>query len=126
MQDFKHLQMWQRAHALAIATHKLAHSFGRAGYAHLRGQLVRAADSIESNIVEGCGAESNREFARFLDISIKSSNETEFRLLSARDLALISPSDWQKHTAETIEIRKMIYGYRKKVLASSRRNGKSP
>ena len=83
--------MWQRAHALAIAIHKLAHPFGRAGYAHLRGQLARAADSIESNIVEGCGADTNKEFARFLDMSIKSANETELRA------TMSWPGDEQRH-----------------------------
>ena len=122
MQDFKHIQAWQRAHALAIALHKLARGFTRAGYPHLRAQLTRAADSIAANIVEGCGSATKKEFARFLDMSIKSANETEHHLLSGRDLDLVSPDDWQKFTAETIEIRKMTYGYRKKVLQSSRRS----
>ena len=120
MQDFKHIQAWQRAHAMAIAIHKLARHFSRAGHAHLRVQLTKAADSIATNIVEGCGSGTNKEFARFLDVSIKSANETEYHLLSARDHDLISLADWQKFTAETIEIRKMTYGYRKKVLASDR------
>lgn len=121
MQDFRHIRAWQRAHALAIALHKLARPFGRAGHAHLRSQLTSAAESIAANIVEGCGAATNKEFARFLDVSIKSANETEYHLLSARDFALISPSDWQKYTAETVEIRKMTYGYRNKVLSHTRR-----
>ena len=120
MQDFKHIRAWQRAHALSIALHKLVDSF--AGHAHLKSQLTRAADSIASNIVEGCGAESNKEFSRFLEMSIKSANETEYRLLAARDLELIEPRTWQQHGGETVEIRKMIYAYRKKVLASSRRH----
>jgi len=37
-------------------------------------------------------------------------------LLSARNQVLISPSDWQRYSSETIEVRKMIYGYRKKLL----------
>jgi len=86
----------------------------------LKAQLTRAADSISANIVEGCGSATNKEFGRFLDGSIKSANETEHHLLSARDLGLMSPDVWQKHSAETIEIRKMIYGYRKKVLQSNR------
>jgi four helix bundle protein len=49
------------------------------------------------------------EFARFLDIAIKSANETEHHLLSAHALTLLSPEDWHRYTAETIEIRKMIY-----------------
>lgn len=61
-------------------------------------------------------ASTNKDFARFLDVSIKSANETEGRLLAARDLGLIAPDAWQKYSAETIEVRKMIYAYRKKVL----------
>jgi len=118
VQDFKDIKAWRRAHALAIALHKSASGFSRAGHAHLRSQLTRAADGIATNIAEGCGAATNKEFARFLDISIKSANETEHHLLSARDLDLVSPETWQKFTAETIEIRKMTFGYRKRVIQS--------
>jgi S23 ribosomal protein. len=118
VQDFKQIQAWQRAHALAIALHKSASHFSRVGHAHLRSQLTRAADGIAANIAEGCGAATSKEFARFLDISIKSANETEHHLLSARDLNLVSPEAWQTFTAETIQIRKMTHGYRKKVIQS--------
>jgi four helix bundle protein len=120
MQDFKHIRAWQRAHALAIALHKLARGFTRQGYANLRSQLTRAADSIGATIIEGCGAATNKEFARYLDMSIKSANETEGHLLSARDLELVPFNIWQKYSDETVEIRKMIFGYRKKVLSSPR------
>lgn len=120
MQDFKHIRAWQRAHALAIGIHKAAARFGKAGDAHLRSQLIRAASSIATNIVEGCGAVTNREFARFLEIAIKSANETEHHLLSAEALSLISHDDWLRFSTETIEIRKMIFVYRKRILASPR------
>jgi four helix bundle protein len=54
--------------------------------------------------------------ARFLDISIKSANETEYHLLASRDLQLISRVDWQEYTTETLEVRKMIYAYRVAIL----------
>jgi hypothetical protein len=38
--------------------------------------------------------------------------------LSTRDLDLYSSDEWQTFTAETIEIRKMIYTYRNKVLGT--------
>ena len=71
---------------------------------------------MAENIVEGCEATSTKDMARFFDMSIKSANETEHHLLNARDRVLISPEDWQKYTAETIEVRKMTYTYRKKAL----------
>ena len=120
MQDFHHIQAWQRAHALSVALHKMAIAFSRKGHGHLRSQLTRAVDGIESNIVEGCGAATNKEFARYLDVSVKSANEPEVRLLTARDLSLITHAAWEGYSGETVEIRKMIYAYRKKVLQSDR------
>ena len=116
MRDFKRLEIWQRAHALAIALYKATGNYGRLGYGHLRSQLMRAADSIGTNIAEGCGAESNREFARFLEMSIKSATETENHLISVRDLNLMSREDWFRYSTETVEIRRMTFGYRKRVL----------
>ena len=122
MQDFKHIKAWQR-HALSIALHKRAVGWSRRGHGNLRSQLTAAAESIATNIVEGCGAATNKEFARFLDMSIKSANETEYHVLCTRDLDLLSLDEWQKYSTETVEIRKMIYAYRKKVLNSDRGAG---
>ena len=74
MRDFKRIKAWQRAHALAIELHKRTKRFPRAGYARLRAQLTGAADSIKDTIAEGCGAATNKDFARFLDMAIKSAN----------------------------------------------------
>ena len=116
MQDFKHIVAWQRAHGLAMALHGATRGFGRLGHAHLRAQLLGAAQSVAANIVEGCGAASSREFARFLDVSIKSANETEYHLLSARDLRLLTQQVWTGYAGEIVEIRKMTYTYRQRVL----------
>jgi hypothetical protein len=56
-------------------------------------------------------------------MSIRSVNETEQHLRFARDIGVLSPGDWHRLSAETIEIRKMIYGYRKKVLSRDRTDG---
>ena len=116
MRDFRHIRAWQRGHALSIAIQRLARDFGRKGQGKLCAQLTSSAHSIPTNIVEGCGAVTHKEFARYLDISIKSANETEYHLLKSRDLELISDAAWQKYTTETIEVRKMIYAYRVAIL----------
>ncbi|HXD49753.1 MAG TPA: four helix bundle protein [Gemmatimonadaceae bacterium] len=121
MQDFKQIKAWQRAHALAIELHKATRHFSRVNAGTLRKQLTSAADSVAATIVEGCGAATSPEFARYLDIAIKSANETEYHLLAARDRELISQRQWEKFTAEVVEIRKMTIGYRKRVLANDRR-----
>src|SRR5215831_1524035 len=116
MRDFKRLEIWRRAHALMIALYKVTAGYGRLGHGHLRSQLMRAADSIKTNIAEGCGTDSNRELARFLDMSIKSANETENHLITVLDLQLMPHANWLRYSTETVEIRKMTFAYREKVL----------
>lgn len=80
--------------------------------------MCSAAESVVSNTVEGCGASSQKEFARFLDISIKSSTELEGQLHLARACGILSPDEWQRLTTETVDVRRMLCGLRAKVLAS--------
>ncbi|MEO7084244.1 MAG: four helix bundle protein [Gemmatimonadaceae bacterium] len=116
MQDFRKLQVWARAHALALAVRRAARGFPRTGFGSLRNQMIRAAESIATNIVEGCGAESRKEFARFLEIAIKSAMELEYHLQLANDCDVISPAVWQELSAEVIEVRRMLQGLRRRVL----------
>ncbi len=82
--------------------------------------MVSAAESIVCNIVEGCGATTRKEFARFLDISIKSTCELEYQLQLATDCGVLASRDWQSVSAETIEIRRMLCGLRRAVLEADR------
>jgi len=70
-----------------------------------------------STIAEGCGAASQREFARFLDMSIKSTSETQHHLLDACAKGLMSREECEEFVDEAVQIRRMTYGLRAKVLA---------
>lgn len=72
------------------------------------------------NIVEGCGASSLKEFARFLDHSIKSTSELESQLELAKDYGALGGWEYQRLSTETVEIRRMICGYRAKVLSTAK------
>jgi four helix bundle protein len=115
MQDFRKLKVWNRAHALSLELRRLVAGFP-SGYSELKEQITSAAESIASNIVEGAAASSKKEFARFLDFSIKSSVELEYRLQLAFDYALTAEATWERHTLEVVEIRRMTFGLRKSVL----------
>ena len=118
MRDFHNLIVWQRAHVLSLLVHRAARRIRRREHEPLRSQLRRAADSIAANIVEGCGAATRKEFARFLDIAIKSASEVEYHLLVAGDHGVLRQEAWQSMTGEMIEIRKMTHGLRKKILTT--------
>ena len=119
MQDYRKLRVWGPAHALALDVRKATNQFPRTGYASLRSQVTAAAESIACNIVEGCGAASQAEFARFLDISRKSSMELEYQLQLARDYGILPHAAWESLRIETIDVRRMLCGLRSKVLAAS-------
>ena len=116
MRDYNRLEFWRRAHAQVIAIGDVARRIRGRDFASLRSQLIRSSESVAATIVEGCGASSAKEFARFLEMSIKSGAETEYHLKSGRDRRAISYDDWRRLSVETIEIRKMTYVYRKKLL----------
>jgi len=50
--DFKKLQVWQKAHALAVNVNKIGGALGPT-HSSLRSQMIRAAMSIDANITEG-------------------------------------------------------------------------
>lgn len=118
MQDYRKLRVHRKAHALMLAVKRATLQFPRRGYASLSTQMTNAAQSIAFNIVEGCGADSQKEFARFLDISIKSSMELEYQLKVAADYEVLSDMVSASLSDETIDVRRMLCGLRAKVLAS--------
>ena len=95
---------------MALEAHRVAPQLRGPKHASLRSQIMRAALSVPTNIVEGCGQQSPREFARFLKIALNSTSELEYHLLAARELKAVSAADSLTLTSQVIEVRKMLYG----------------
>ena len=66
MQDYRKLRVWQKAHALTLRTYAVSATFKRPESWSLRDQMTRAAISVPSNIAEGSGRGTDRDFRRFL------------------------------------------------------------
>jgi len=116
MQDFRRLDVWKRALAHTIAVRRATGRFPRRGFAELKDQIHRSAESIVNNIVEGCGAPTDPDFARFLSVSIKSAIELEGQLEMANCYEIIPNAAWDRLSRETVEIRRMLFGLRKSIL----------
>jgi len=110
MADFKKLLVWQKAHTMALNAHRVAGRIRGADHSALRGQMIRAAMSVPTNIVEGSGQQSDREFSRFLRIALNSTTELEYHLITARDLDAARESDCLTLLTQVIEVRKMLHG----------------
>ena len=66
--------------------------------------------SIPTNIVEGNGYKSPRDFSRFLGYAMNSATELEYHLIVAHDLDVVSKSDFRSLIDQVTEVRKMIHG----------------
>jgi len=119
MADFKKLKVWQKAHELALATYRACESIKGSPATIVRDQLLRAVMSIGSNIAEGSAKQSDREFARYIRISLGSSTEAENHLLLAGDLSLIDKTDFEALTLQVEEVRKMLNGFVKRLVADA-------
>ena len=122
MQDFRQLHVWKRAHAFTLDVRRAVEAMPRTGYTDLKSQLTRAAQSIVDIIVEGCAAASRPEFARYLDISIKSTSEVDYQLELARDLGVLPHDVWKPLATEVVEIRKMLSALRRSIVTAASRD----
>jgi four helix bundle protein len=113
MGEFSKLHVWRKAHALALNVHRVATGIRRADHAALRKQMIRSAMSIPTNIVEGRGQVSDREFCRFLRYAVQSSSELHYHLVVARDISAIRLSDFNSLLDQVIEVTRMLYGLTK-------------
>jgi four helix bundle protein len=110
MADFKKLAVWRKAHALSLNVHRVAGRIRGTLHLSLRSQMIRAAMSIATNIVEGRGQKVGRAFARYLRISLNSTSELEYHLITARDMGVLSEKDFVSLLAQVIEVRRMLHG----------------
>ena len=118
MADFKKLDVWQKAHALALCIDRTRKTIRSSDYTSLRNQIFTAALSIPANIAEGRRKTSEKEFARFLGIAVASASELESHLIFARDANPISEDDFVSLVSQTIVVRKMLYSLIKRLSGS--------
>lgn len=118
MQNFKELNVWNKAHLLTLEIYTISKTFPKEELYGLTSQIRRSSASIPTNIAEGCGRGGSVEFGRFLQIAIGSANELEYQLILSRDLNYFSDKDYQALSDQLLEVKRMLLGlYRKVRLA---------
>ena len=65
MQDYKKLKVWELSHELTLEVYQKTSVFPKEELFGLTSQLRRASSSIPTNIAEGCGRSSDKDFCRF-------------------------------------------------------------
>ena len=109
---FEDLRVWQKALDLSEDVHKLTLSFPKEEMFVLTSQIKRAADSVSLNIAEGSTGQSDKEFARFLGIALRSAIEVVSCLFVGRRRGLIDSTQFEKLYNDLTELTKMIQALR--------------
>lgn len=111
--NFRKLEIWIQSMEIVTEVYKLISEFPIDERYGLKSQIARCSISVPSNIAEGSGRTTDKEFAHFLDISLASSFELETQLILANNL-------FQMETNELIEkcqnLQRMINGFKLKIL----------
>ena len=113
MHNFKDLRVWQKSIDLAIDFYQAISFFPDTEKFGLISQMKRAAVSIPSNIAEGAGRNSNKEFKYFLSISLGSAFEIETQLIIANRLELINNIITNELNDKISDIQRMIFSLEK-------------
>lgn len=118
MKDFRQLKVWEKAHHLALEVYKATATFPKEELYGLTSQLRRASVSIPTNIAEGCGRNTDADFARFLQIAMGSASETEYELILAYDLQFLPKNQFETLQSEAEEVKKMLASFLKTLRAN--------
>ena len=113
MKNFKSLKVWQKGIDLVKNVYKSSREFPKEELYGLTSQIRRSAISIPSNIAEGSGRGTDKDFNRFLDIALGSSYELETQIIIANELEFILEQDFKDLSLKVNEAQKMIAGLQK-------------
>jgi len=108
MRNFRELTIWNHGIDLAIKGYELARQLPKEELYGLRSQITRAVVSVPSNIAEGCSRSSEKDFKRFLEISLGSAFELETDLIIIEKLGFIDATVIQEYLSDLHVEQKQI------------------
>ena len=95
---------------MVLNIYKTSRDFPKDELFGLTSQMKRSSSSIPTNIAEGCGRNSDKDFCRFLYIAFGSANELEYQIILSIDLQFIEIENGKKILFQVEEIKKMLNG----------------
>lgn len=108
MHRYKELKVWQKAIDLAVEVYQITEKLPKEERYGLISQINRCVVSIPSNIAEGAGRNTKKDFDNFLGISLGSSFELDTQLVISNRLGYVSADDFEKIESELEHIQNMI------------------
>lgn len=121
--SYKDLIVWQKSVELVKEVYLLTSLFPKSELFGIISQIRRASISIPSNIAEGYGRRSNKEYLQFFAIAYGSALELETQLIISQKLNFAKASSFEKVSILLTEVIKMLFvmTYRKETYTSVKR-----
>ena len=113
--NFKNLDVWDKAFNIIEDIYEVTEKFPSGENYNLTSQIRRAVVSISSNIAEGCGRRTSRDFISFLYIALGSTKEIESQLMVAGKLGFLSKENEKRLIDEVVRIGRMLMGLVKSI-----------
>ncbi len=111
MHNFKELKIWNRAMDMVVEVYKTTEKFPSEEKYGITSQIRRSAVSVPSNVAEGAGKNSDKDFVRFLSIAQGSSYELQTQLILSQRLGFINKDNCDAIVNDISEIQKMNYRF---------------
>ena len=115
MRDFKKYDIWKLSHQFTLTIYSISTSFPKDETYNLMSQIRRSSLSIPTNIAEGCGRNSDKEFNQFLNIALGLATETEYLILLAKDLNYLDEVNYILLELQINTIKSKIYTLKNKL-----------
>jgi four helix bundle protein len=119
MRNFREYDIWIDGMELVSKVYDLVANFPANEKFSLSSQVTRSAVSIPSNIAEGASRNSEKDFARFLEIALGSAFELETQIIIAAKRNYMNQIEADEIQKLVISLQKRIHALRKKVLSKA-------
>ncbi len=117
MRDFKKYDVWNYGREFCSAVYQETANFPKEEIYGLTSQIRRASLSIPTNISEGCGRKSDKEFANFINIALGSALEVENLLIISNDLSYLSDQAFDVLEKKINKIKRKLYNLHQRLIS---------
>ena len=115
MKNYRDLIVWLKAHKNVLQIYKLTKTFPKEEQFGITSQIRRAATSVPTNIAEGCGKFTQKDFANFLQNALGSCQEMEYLTFLSSELRYLNEDEFENLIKEINEVKAMLISLIKKV-----------
>ncbi len=115
MHNYRELKIWHKAIDFSVDIYELVADFPTDEKFGLFSQLRRASVSVPSNIAEGSSRGTEKDFARFLTMSLGSFFEIETQLIISQRVNYIKNDELEEFKTKITDLIRMIMAFKKHI-----------